>query len=329
MAGKALRADNFQPQALNDDMLWQSTTCVAGSDAVQSGSDISSFIQYLAEAVLVVGSDGIIECANTKAALLLNCVEQPLIGAYWPDFLIGRHQAHYQGIVQIVKTRVLPLQLSPSEMAVICADGSVKDVELSVSYLPSPEHRLVLVIRDMTRYKAEFSQLRTLAATDALTGLANRRAFDEKLREQWLHCTNKRNPLAVLIIDVDHFKQFNDLYGHIHGDACLRKISAVLQNAMPDQTAISARFGGEEFAVILPNHSEIMTIAVARQIQQSIQALRFIDQGLPDHVRISVSQGIACEVNGQYRTCDALLFAADTALYRAKSDGRNCISTSS
>lgn len=313
----------LQPLALNDDSLWGDENDMA------SGLDIGSFVQYLAEAVLIVSPDGIIECANAKAALLLNCIGTPLIGRQWPEFLTSRCQQQYDGLVQLVAKRVLSLQAGPSEMAVRCADGVIKDIELSVSFLPEPAARLVLVMRDLSRYKAECEQLRLQATTDALTGLANRRGFDEQLHKQWQQCTEARLPLSVVIIDIDFFKQFNDSYGHIQGDACLRKVAAAIVRAMPTDAKLAARYGGEEFALILPNHNEISAIKVARDVQQAVRQLTFRDAGLAATVSVSVSQGVATEVNGQYRTSMALLCAADTALYRAKADGRDCINTGS
>tara|TARA_R110002126_G_scaffold1441_3_gene8293 strand:+ start:6890 stop:7858 length:969 start_codon:yes stop_codon:yes gene_type:complete len=312
----------LQALALNDDSQW------TDENAMATGLDVGSFVQYLAEAVLIVSPDGTIECANAKAALLLNCVSTPLIGRQWPAFLSSRCQQQYQGLVQLVAKRVLSLQAGPSELTLRCADGVMKDIELSVSFLPEPEARLVLVMRDLSRYKAECEQLRLQATTDALTGLANRRGFDEQLQQQWQQCTEARLPLSVVIIDIDFFKQFNDSFGHIQGDACLRKVAAAIVQALPADAKLAARYGGEEFALILPNHNEVSAIKVAREVQQAVRQLQFRDAGLPASTCVSVSQGVATEFSGQYRTSMALLCAADTALYRSKSAGRDCINTS-
>ena len=321
---KPLTQRQLLPEALNDDSVWPDNT----DTAMSAGMDVGGFIQYLAEAVLVVSTDGVIECANAKAALLLNCVARPLIGRNWPEFLVSRCQQQYEGLVNIVAKRILSLQAGPTEMALRCANGEIKDIELSVSFLPEPEPRLVLVMRDLTHYKAECNQLRELASTDALTGLANRRAFDDQLQKHWQQCTDARRPLSVVIIDIDHFKQFNDRYGHIQGDACLRKVAGAIVQAMPVDAKLAARYGGEEFALILPSHNETSALKVAREVQQAVRQLQFTDAGLPATLSVSVSQGIATEINGQYRTSMALLCAADTALYRAKSEGRDCINTS-
>ena len=129
------------------------------------------------------------------------------------------------------------------------------------------------------------------------------------------------------MIDVDHFKKFNDTYGHIKGDKCLQKIAKMLLQCIPSRECLAARYGGEEFAIILPRCDIKTATVVANHIQQQIAQMSFTDIGLPPEVKITVSQGIASENNNQYRTYEALLYAADTALYRAKTEGRNKIST--
>ena len=310
---------------VNDDSQW---TDHITTTSTSSPLEIHGFIQYLAEAVLIISPDGVIESANAKAALLLNCMGQPLIGQQWSEFLVGRCKQQYHVLVAMVTKQVLSLQAGPSEMAVRCLDGGIKDVELSISFLPEPQTRIVLILRDLTRYKAECEQLRILAATDVLTGLTNRRGFNEQLAKQWQICTAKKRPLSVIIIDIDYFKQFNDSYGHIQGDACLKKVANAIVQAMPVDPKLAARYGGEEFALILPNYNEIMAIKIAREVQEAIQLLQFTDLGLPCTVQVTVSQGVAVETNGQFRSSTALICAADTALYRAKADGRDCISTS-
>src|SRR5690606_32465658 len=108
----------------------------------------------------------------------------------------------------------------------------------------------------------------------------------------------KQNPVSVLIVDVDHFKQFNDQYGHIQGDECLRRIAAAISLALPPGQGLAARYGGEEFALILPYHDEAMAKAVALRVQHYVRQLSFCEQGLPEDVSVSVSQGFACEING-------------------------------
>lgn len=299
----------------------------SGGYAVPHLESLPALIEYLSEAVLVVNSSGSIVCINSKAARFLGHTQGALRGHCWPDFLVKRYLLNYQTLVDMGRRGLLTEQHNPAEMAIICANGDVKDIELSVSYLPSDDPLLVIVMRDLTSYRAECNKLHMLACTDPLTALANRRHFDEMLQQYWDECSRKQSPVSVLIVDVDYFKQFNDQYGHIQGDECLRRIAAAISLALPRGQGLVARYGGEEFALILPYHDEAMAKAVALKVQHYVRQLNFCEQGLPEDLCVSVSQGIASEINGQFRTPLAMLCAADTALYRAKAEGRDCISS--
>ncbi|WP_288740698.1 sensor domain-containing diguanylate cyclase [uncultured Rheinheimera sp.] len=300
----------------------------AGGYAVPQLEALPALIEYLSEAVLVVNSSGSIVCINSKAAQFLGHTQGALRGHCWPDFLVKRYQPHYHNLVDMGRRGVLSQQQKPTEMAIICVNGDIKDIELTLSYLPSDDPLLVIVMRDLTSHKAECYKLHTLACTDPLTALANRRHFDQMLQNYWDECNKTQSPVSVLIVDVDHFKQFNDQYGHIQGDECLRRIAAAISLAVPRGQGLAARYGGEEFALILPYHDEAMAKAVAVKVQHYVSQLKFSEQGLSDDISVAVSQGFASEINGQFRTPFAMLCAADTALYRAKAEGRNCISSS-
>ncbi len=298
----------------------------AGGYAVPHLESLPALIEYLSEAVLVVNSSGSIVCINSKAAQFLGHTQGALRGHCWPDFLVKRYQLSYQNMVDMGRRGLLSQLHNLAEMAIICANGDVKDIELSMTYLPSDDPLLVIVMRDLTSHKAQCHKLHMLACTDPLTALANRRHFDEMLQKYWDECNKTQSPVSVLIVDVDYFKQFNDQYGHIQGDECLRRIAAAISLAVPRGQGLAARYGGEEFALVLPYHDGAMTKAVALKVQHYVRQLNFCEQGLPEDLCVSVSQGHASEINGQFRTPFAMLCAADTALYRAKSEGRDCIS---
>lgn len=298
----------------------------AGGYAVPHLESLPALIEYLSEAVLVVNSSGSIVCINNKAAQFLGHTQGALRGHCWPDFLVKRYQLSYQNMVDMGRRGLLSQQHNLVEMAIISANGDVKDIELSMTYLPSDDPLLVIVMRDLTSHKAQCHKLHMLACTDPLTALANRRHFDEMLQKYWDECNKTQSPVSALIVDVDYFKQFNDQYGHIQGDECLRRIAAAISLAVPRGQGLAARYGGEEFALVLPYHDEAMTKAVALKVQHYVRQLNFCEQGLPEDLCVSVSQGHASEINGQFRTPFAMLCAADTALYRAKSEGRDCIS---
>ncbi|MCO6057859.1 diguanylate cyclase [Pseudomonas sp. MOB-449] len=166
-------------------------------------------------------------------------------------------------------------------------------------------------------------QLEVLAAQDQLTGLANRRCFDDMLRVESRRAGRDGMPLSLLLIDIDYFKGFNDTYGHIAGDNCLRKVGQLLQQCVKRSGDLVARYGGEELAVILPNTDAAGAFAVAELLLERINALA-IDHSDSPYGRVTASIGVATRHGTQARGREReLLDSADQALYRAKSAGRN------
>lgn len=171
-------------------------------------------------------------------------------------------------------------------------------------------------------------RLETLASTDALTGLSNRRAFDLEVARQGQRMTETGMPLSVLMIDVDRFKQFNDTYGHQAGDDCLRKIAAVIAMHCDDNTTFCARYGGEELAVLLPGTDQASAILFASSLRSGIAALD-IPHNTSEKGLVTVSIGVATAANGDLDHVDGVIKAADRALYQAKASGRDCVKSSS
>lgn len=171
------------------------------------------------------------------------------------------------------------------------------------------------------RYRAE-RVLSELAATDALTGLANRRILDERLRLEWDRAQRSLEPLTVLMIDVDHFKAFNDRHGHHGGDAALRTVAQVISANIRRPADLAARYGGEEFAVVLPNTDAKGAWVIAEHIRSSIEHLPRV---AGDEQPITASIGMSTRDKRSRMSLEALLLSADRALYEAKHTGRNRI----
>lgn len=172
-------------------------------------------------------------------------------------------------------------------------------------------------------------ELAKLARTDGLTGLMNRRAFDDALAKAWLTATPTA-PVSLLLLDVDHFKAFNDTYGHPAGDACLRSVAAAMTETVykrPDQVA---RYGGEEFAVLLPETDEASALVVARRICSAIEALKIPnrDSNTQQHLTVSIGVSTYWPNKKGNVTTDDFLKDADRALYKAKLLGRNQVQSS-
>ena len=170
-------------------------------------------------------------------------------------------------------------------------------------------------------------ELEQLSRTDALTGLANRRSFIEGLESRWAVALRLHRPIALLVIDVDRFKNYNDSFGHAAGDLCLQVVADALSSSARGATDVAARHGGEEFALILPETSEDMAALVAERIRATVESFTLEPEaGLPHPVTISVGVAAMYPTDGQQAFM--LIEEADRALYRAKEAGRNWVFTS-
>jgi diguanylate cyclase (GGDEF)-like protein/PAS domain S-box-containing protein len=183
----------------------------------------------------------------------------------------------------------------------------------------------VAISRDMTQQKDIEERLAILAIEDGLTGLANRRRFDEQLEEEWARAYRERTCLALLMIDIDHFKAYNDAYGHPAGDACLRVVTRIMAAEARRATDVTARYGGEEFAMLLPNTDAAGCARIGERIRRAI-----LEAGIPHAFNlpsglVTASLGGAiCQPAGERSATSAsLVEAADRALYAAKDGGRN------
>ncbi|MCW3836599.1 GGDEF domain-containing protein [Sphingomonas canadensis] len=208
-------------------------------------------------------------------------------------------------------------------------DGSIRWMEASARHLPPEpgEERgdVLVVMRDVTERKHLEEELARLAAIDGLTGLANRRVFDEALSRCWIDELADAGPISLLMIDLDWFKQFNDRYGHQVGDDCLRAIGRVLRARFGAPPALPARYGGEEMAVILPDTGPADAHAAGEAVRSDIAALKLPHASNPAGV-VTACIGVATAVarpGGSIRMPEGLVLAADNMLYRAKAAGRN------
>jgi diguanylate cyclase (GGDEF)-like protein/PAS domain S-box-containing protein len=187
----------------------------------------------------------------------------------------------------------------------------------------------VNVVRDVSNRKAAedeltdaFRLVENLAMVDGLTGIANRRQFDETMDREWRRAMRDGSLLSLLMIDVDHFKLYNDIYGHVLGDACLRQIAVAAQGVIHRSSDLFARYGGEEFAVVLPNTDRNGAQLVAEQIRRAVEMCGLPHSGNP-HGVVTVSIGCATQTLDHDSEVTSLVEAADQAMYQAKSAGRN------
>ena len=178
-------------------------------------------------------------------------------------------------------------------------------------------------VRTQMTVKRQSDALRALTLTDGLTGVANRRAFDETLDTEWRRCGRALVPVALIMVDIDHFKAFNDEYGHQAGDECLRKVSAAMRRAAARPQDLVARYGGEEFALLLPHQDSPGAEVVARKLLEEVGLLGICHVKSSARNTVTVSMGLASIVPSERFDPATLVKAADALLYRAKAEGRN------
>jgi diguanylate cyclase (GGDEF)-like protein/PAS domain S-box-containing protein len=212
--------------------------------------------------------------------------------------------------------------------------GGYRWVETTVSGFPGVGTEVaggyVATVRDISEQKEEeervaleHRELAAVATLDELTGIGNRRAFNQAMARVANPRLEPPRVVSVMMLDVDHFKRYNDLYGHLPGDECLKTIARTIAGSVRRDVDFAGRYGGEEFVVLMPRTDAAGAEIVARKIQKAIHALAIRHEGSLSEV-VTVSIGLASGVMGHGTNSELLLKRADHALYLAKTTGRNC-----
>ena len=185
------------------------------------------------------------------------------------------------------------------------------------------ETELLEVTRQL---QAANERLQNLSFLDGLTGIANRRHFDQELLKESRRAKREKTPLSLIMLDIDYFKAFNDTYGHLKGDDCLKTVASILKRTLKRPGDFPARYGGEEFAVVLPETDDVGAAIIAEELRASIEraGISHINSLCADYVTVSL--GVVTRFPEQSETPNDLILASDRALYRSKHGGRNLVS---
>ncbi len=181
------------------------------------------------------------------------------------------------------------------------------------------QRKLVEVTQQLDAANAELQRLST---TDALTGIANRRALDDFMTREWRRCMRQNKPISVIMLDIDYFKLFNDKYGHQAGDDCLKRVAAQIARAAPRASDMAARYGGEEFMLALGETAEDGAVWMAERVRQMVADLK-VTHYATDSKFVSVSCGVVAVTPTDKMSLETLIESADAALYHAKRSGRD------
>lgn len=270
--------------------------------------------EFAPDGYLVTDRRGVIQEANGTAATLLNLE--------W-KFLIGKPLGVYvatecrNGFMRQLDQLHQSSGLSQWELRLQRRGGETFPGALAVSPVYDQQKQLLgwrWLIRDLT----ESHKLKRLAILDGLTKVANRHHFDEILEKEWKRLRRKKLPLALILCDLDRFKNYNDVYGHLKGDECLRQVAQAIHEVVKRPGDLVARYGGEEFVVLLPDTDFAGAVEVTEKIQRALQHLNITHPHSPTSDRLTLSIGIASLIPNQEETSATLVAAADSALYEAK-----------
>ena len=280
---------------------------------------------------IACGTDALAEALAWKPTVVLQDLVMPDIDGFEVVQQFRRHE-EMQHVPIVVLTSRDDSQLKAQGFATGANDYLVKlpdQVELlarlryhSAAYVRLLERNEAFhALRESKQKLAEANiKLQQLADIDGLTSLANRRRFDNVLQTEWLRAQRTQKTLSLLMCDIDFFKFYNDRYGHLAGDECLKKVAAVLGASMRRPGDLAARYGGEEFALVLPDTEASGAMALAELCRQQIEALAMPNQ--PDR-NVTLSIGVASMVPTANAVPLDLIDHADRALYQAKHAGRN------
>ena len=250
---------------------------------------------------------------RTGESVLMNRVED------WPNGPIAIPGASHQSESALY----VPLRFGTEIIGVLSVQTPVREAYTSddLALLETCGLYLAVAVSNAQLTSAN-SALEGLATIDPLTGVSNRRAFDDRLRHEWQRAARTSRPVSLVILDVDFFKAFNDTYGHVAGDACLQQVARVVAASLDRPADILTRYGGEEFAAILPETDHAGATAIAEKMRAAVGALQISHQGSSLGI-VTTSLGVATCIPARYISAYSLLERADAALYQAKAAGRN------
>ena len=302
---------------------------ISGEDAI----DFKVLVDNSVDVICCSGLDRVARYISPSCFKLFGWTPEELIGK-GPEVYILAEDLR---VLDDAGVRIVAAedQIDVSTFRIQRKDGSIAWVEATVrlvhdSVTGDPKEH-VIIMRDITERKGLEEKLSALAHTDGLTGLLNRRSFDQALAREWKRAVRHGSQISLLFLDLDHFKRFNDRYGHQAGDDCLRAVAEAVSDAVRATDRV-ARYGGEEISVILPSTSAAGAVEVAEKVRSVVEALRLSHEGNPEGADwVTVSVGVATAVARRGETVEgmpeSLLEAADSAMYRAKNEGRNRVVT--
>lgn len=313
--------------ALHEEFGWEFVAC-ASIDVLAGEFRCEAVCSIVATDVVVgyrrrLGSGVVGECAQAGRTIDIDDTRG------LPNFVDTLHGTRSELCVPVLHNGEVLAVLNAESRRVGAFRGQralLETVADQVAGVLHAAHLLEELQRANGQLREAYATLEDLTQNDSLTGVANRRCFDGWIAQALDDAAAAQAPLGLLLLDIDHFKAYNDDYGHVAGDACLRDVAGLLAYLLEDIDARLARYGGEEFVVILPGAAQADVIAIAQRLRLAVAARGFEHRSVPDGC-ITISIGAACCEPAPGMAPANLIGLADSALYRAKRSGRNRVAT--
>lgn len=302
------------------DLVFAKTACEAftylGIDSPKPANDQQ--VALILMDIIMPDMDGIVACRKIKAVDHLQDIPVIMVtGDTTPESL---QQAFDAGAVDYITKPLKKVEL-------LARVGSVLRLKHEIDVRKSHEKELLDLTRLLEETNTKLQQsnemLQRTASVDGLTGIANRRYFDEFVEKEWRRAIRLSRPISLIMTDIDFFKAYNDTYGHLRGDDCLKQVAKALDDALKRPLDFVARYGGEEFVVLLPDTDSDGAAEVAKLMQENIANMKITHSGSEAYDHLTISLGIATITPSRESTPDVLIDLADKALYQAKTEGRN------
>jgi diguanylate cyclase (GGDEF)-like protein/PAS domain S-box-containing protein len=292
------------------------------SDAQKEQAErLRMIVDSMDQGLLIVERCGRIQYANPACDRYLGYAAEELAGRSLAE-LLADMESYPDGC-----TAMKAIGHGTREVRIRHRDGGLRAMDLTMTPMHAADGLFVALLHDITHHKQSEDALQRAAMLDPLTKIANRRHFDAFMEKEWQRAIRNAQPLSLVVLDVDHFKLYNDTLGHAAGDACLQKVAQALQAHALRPTDLAARYGGEEFVLLFAETSIDAAARLAETIRAAVEGLKLPNPRSPTSPWLTVSVGVASIVPSQLDDIDELFVCADRAMYAAKGSGRNRVET--
>lgn len=295
-----------------------------GAAQREQAERLRMIVDAMDEGLMIIEASGRIQYSNPACERYLGYGANQLAGHALPDLLgAALAQEYLDHFAACADGRAPVHPAGAREVLIRHRDGALRAMDLTLTPMVAGEPLFIGLLHDITHHKRSETALQHAAMVDQLTQIANRRRFDSFLEQEWHRAVRTGQPLSLIVLDVDHFKLYNDTLGHAAGDLALQQVAAALQSRAARPTDLAARYGGEEFVLLFA----VTTLDTAAELAESIRAL--VESLRLPHSRsstgkwLTVSMGVASIVPTQFDRIEQFFIAADRMMYAAKEAGRN------